>query len=406
MRAADSKHCRYRCISITRPADLHLRRMKFLIEVGSTSDGEGGFHVGVTAFLWRPEDLKRAVSRVPTIQMDKPSIQSSLVARKIGESQLLVLKSKTASYHGLSNWNGVHPDYGHRRSSPDLFQSYINSLKLGWTSIPCSLRRLQLAHRLACSGSGHLQQSCQHWAKLCTTVSPAWMPYRTGDKSSGHRQRYSGNVRLVANFDISRLYGSIVDVRGSEPGSSTRNRLPTSSFRISDGEIHDNGQFTATLTGMDSDASVPDKDSVRGVMGQILGEFYGPNGEELGGTVTAYRDLAGDTNDLTFHGHIRGEKFGPTVDLAADALVAGIDRGIRANRSELLTDDGMARIERTAGGWTVTVDGQTVALDDSDYGALSSIPSIYWKDLGNARSAGLWTNAGGFGQIRGSITST
>ena len=225
--------------------------------------------------------------------------------------------------------------------------------------------------------------------------------YRAGDPAHNLRQRYSGTLRIVANFDISRLYGSIVDVRGSEPGSSTRNRFPTSSFRISDGEIHDNGQFTATLTGMDSDASVPDKDSVRGVMGQILGEFYGPDGRTIGGVVTASRDLTGDDNDLVFYGYIRGGggKFGPAVSLAADALVAGIDRDNRASRSDLLADDGLARVVRTANGWSVTVDGQTVVFDDADdYGALPSLSSyVYWKDLGTGSSVAFWTNGGGFG---------
>ena len=221
---------------------------------------------------------------------------------------------------------------------------------------------------------------------------------RAGDNHSSYRQRYSGNVRLVANFDISRLYGSIVNVNGSEPGGRRPdNPFPTSSFRISDGAIHDNGQFTATLTGMDSDASVLDKDSVRGVMGQILGEFYGLNGRTIGGVVTASRDLAGDENDLTFYGYFRGGKIGPAVDLAADAFVAGIDRDNRTNRSELLDDDGMARVERTANGWTVTVDGQTVAFDDAeDYGGRSGLSSNYWRDLGNDRAATLWTVTGGY----------
>ena len=220
------------------------------------------------------------------------------------------------------------------------------------------------------------------------------------DDSNSFRQRYSGNVRLVANFDISRLYGRIVDVRGSEPGSSTRNPLPTSSFSISDGKIHDNGQFTATLTGMDSDASVLDVNSVRGVMGQILGEFYGPNGRTIGGVVTASRDLAGDANDLVFHGFVRGEKLGPTVSLATDGLVAGVDR-YNGDRTELLADDGMARVERTANGWSVTVDGETVSFDDSDdYGALERLSSTYFRDLGNSRSSVFWTNTSGFGSFQ------
>ena len=55
-----------------------------------------------------------------------------------------------------------------------------------------------------------------------------------------------------------------------------------SSFKITDGRIV-NGQFTATLTGMDSNPNAPLDRSVRGYLGAILGEFYGPGAEEVGG---------------------------------------------------------------------------------------------------------------------------
>ena len=114
--------------------------------------------------------------------------------------------------------------------------------------------------------------------------------------------------------------------------------------------------------------------------------------------MTASRDLAGDANDLVFHGYFRGGKFGPATSLAADALVAGIDRDNQADQSGVLTDDGMARVERTANGWSATVDGQTVTFDDADdYAAHPSFSTSYWRDLGNQSSVILWTNTGGFG---------
>ena len=77
--------------------------------------------------------------------------------------------------------------------------------------------------------------------------------YRQNSSSGDFRQRYSGSMQIVANFDMSSLDGRIFSVRGSEPGSSDRVSLPTSSFSITNGQINSNGQFTATLTGMDSD---------------------------------------------------------------------------------------------------------------------------------------------------------
>ena len=47
---------------------------------------------------------------------------------------------------------------------------------------------------------------------------------------------------------------------------------------------------TATLTGMDSNANAPMDMTVNDYKGGILGEFYGPNAEEVGGVWNATRD--------------------------------------------------------------------------------------------------------------------
>ena len=114
----------------------------------------------------------------------------------------------------------------------------------------------------------------------------------TDNPSNNERQNYAGTMRLVANFDMRELEGRIIGVYGSEPGQSRRNLWPTSAFTITDGRIV-NGQFTATLTGVDTDPNTPLAESVRGFIGHLLGEFYGPNAEEVGGVVTATRDVVG-----------------------------------------------------------------------------------------------------------------
>ena len=53
---------------------------------------------------------------------------------------------------------------------------------------------------------------------------------------------------------------------------------------------HD-GQFTANLTGVDSNAELPRKmRPSSGYEGGVLGEFYGPAAEEVGGVFNASRD--------------------------------------------------------------------------------------------------------------------
>ena len=217
------------------------------------------------------------------------------------------------------------------------------------------------------------------------------------NSSSGNssRQRYSGSMQIVANFDMSSLNGRIFSVRGSEPGSSDRVSLPTSSFSITNGQISD-GQFTATLTGMDdSDPNVPLNESVRGFVGEIVGRFFGPNAEELGGAVNASRDVTGTDDDLNLYGYIAGRQLGTSKTLGSAGLLAGNRRDFTAMTTEVQEDDGMATVERIANGWSVSVGGRTVELrDDPDYGSDPQNSRTYFRSLSDG-DAYFWREADG-----------
>jgi hypothetical protein len=220
--------------------------------------------------------------------------------------------------------------------------------------------------------------------------------YRQNSSSGDFRQRYSGSMQIVANFDMSSLNGRIFSVRGSEPGSSDRVSLPTSSFSITNGQISD-GQFTATLTGMDNDLNVPLNESVRGFMGEIVGRFFGPNAEELGGAVNASRDVTGTDDDLNLYGYIAiaVRQLGPSKMLGSAGLLAGNRRDFTAMTTELQEDDGMATVERIANGWSVSVGGRTVELrDDPDYGSDPQYSRTYFRSLSDG-DAYFWRHADG-----------
>ena len=225
--------------------------------------------------------------------------------------------------------------------------------------------------------------------------------YRAGDTSRDYRQRYSGDMRLVANFDLSQINGAIDAVRGSQPGSSNRQPLPTSSFTISDGRI-ENGQFTATLTGMDSDPTVAFTNSVRGFMGSIRGEFYGPNARELGGAVTASRDVEGDDDDLNLHGYVLAEAE-REIALDGSAQISTLvdrDFGIGATS---LSGTSTATVEATSDGYRVsfTIDGTPVTVDvsEADLGGLGTGGSTFAKSVSTAtesKGGYLWREWGSF----------
>ena len=196
--------------------------------------------------------------------------------------------------------------------------------------------------------------------------------WKTTDPDIDQRQFIAGTMRIVANFDMRALEGRVYRIRGIEPGGDSRSTWPTSSFTLTNGRIV-NGQFTATLTGVDSDPNTPLDESVRGFMGHVLGEFYGPNAEEVGGVVSATRDVAGTADDRVLYGFIGGRKIDRLTGVTdSEALLSGIDRDFEAD-STALTAVEMPTVEVTADGYRITymVDGQahTVELSESDFGS-------------------------------------
>lgn len=104
----------------------------------------------------------------------------------------------------------------------------------------------------------------------------------------GGRERINGSLRLTADFDEGSIEGRISDI--AVRGEGERVDLPNSTyFAIDDGQIVD-GQFTASLTGMDSNANAPMNETVRGYEGGVLGEFHGPDAETVGGVLNASRE--------------------------------------------------------------------------------------------------------------------
>ena len=125
-----------------------------------------------------------------------------------------------------------------------------------------------------------------------------------------HREALRGMLRLTANFGGSTLDGMVLGIRKrtrDESGWNAWSSLPdTTQFEIADGRIVD-GQFTATLTGTDSNAAAAPEDTVSGYRGGILGEFYGPAAEEVGGVLNASND------DRVMQGAFVGEQTDPNA---------------------------------------------------------------------------------------------
>ena len=126
--------------------------------------------------------------------------------------------------------------------------------------------------------------------------------YKQDDPSSDFRDRVYGDLSLTANFDASTLEGVVsgIDKRGQNEANSSP-LSATTRFEIANGQIA-GGQFTATLTGVDTNATVALDETVRGYEGHVLGEFYGPAAEEVGGVFSASRDEDHRVMSGAFHG--------------------------------------------------------------------------------------------------------
>ena len=139
--------------------------------------------------------------------------------------------------------------------------------------------------------------------------------YRSDDPDHDERQHITGAMRLVANFDVNQLDGAIDAIR-----SRVRNRSgditdwPESRFEITEGRIV-NGQFTATLIGR-GDANLDQ--SLKDFTGSILGEFYGPDADEVGAVVAAERPAVGSDHGRNLYGYVVGRNTAPFADEARE----------------------------------------------------------------------------------------
>ena len=158
--------------------------------------------------------------------------------------------------------------------------------------------------------------------------------YLRSNPSRTHREDMKGNLRLTANFDGSTLDGMIFRIRvrtrnQNDDGWNEWTALSdTTNFEMSDGQIVD-GQFSATLTGVDSNAATPSDETVRGYEGGILGEFYGPAAEEVGGVFNASR------NDRVMQGVFAGKQ----GDADAPSSATGLNRSMESPVYATNTDD-------------------------------------------------------------------
>lgn len=172
--------------------------------------------------------------------------------------------------------------------------------------------------------------------------------WSTSTPDPAQRQRLYGDMEIVANFDLGTLMGEVTGIRGTEPGApgSSRTAWETSSFTITNGRMVD-GQFTATITGHDSDSSVSLAQSVSGYVGILLGELFGPDAGEMGAVLTASRDAADDTQDRVLQGFVGAFREGGAIT-DREPFSTGVDRLDYSTSPRIVSQDADNRVTAVA----------------------------------------------------------
>ena len=156
------------------------------------------------------------------------------------------------------------------------------------------------------------------------------------------RTRVSGSLNLTADFEDGTIEGRINRIWVLRPGASRYTALPyTTLFDIESGPIG-SGQFTAILKGADTNADASADQSVLGYEGDILGEFYGPAAEEVGGVLNA----ESDTHNSVISGWFGGRQLRSVVPDGASASPSssGVERDVDASTVQAADDSGVTAI--------------------------------------------------------------
>ena len=122
-------------------------------------------------------------------------------------------------------------------------------------------------------------------------IDPSRLAPNPADRGPEYEEIF-GDLTLSVNFDSTVVTGSVDNVRIRPRGGALETH-PGTHFSFSNGSI-DQGSFTADFVG---------SGAVNGFSGDVVGAFYGPGADEVGGVVTASRG----PNDA-FLGHIGADR--------------------------------------------------------------------------------------------------
>ena len=159
---------------------------------------------------------------------------------------------------------------------------------------------------------------------------------------------YGGRLTLEADLSDGAVSGIVNDLESRRTGEEHRSDMSADNrIDISGGEIAD-GRFVADWTGQGPEGGPAE--TVRGMEGQLLGEFYGPEAEEVAGVVNGRRAAAAADPAQIIHGHFTGSTDDGTYEVRGPAFSdlapvhAQDDGRVLVDRTEAFGFQAVARI--------------------------------------------------------------
>ena len=117
-----------------------------------------------------------------------------------------------------------------------------------------------------------------------------------------------GTLHLEANLDAGEIAGQINELLTRPPGVSEYQPLADGNVIDIASTPIDEAQFAANWVGNDSNMDAAPGETIHGFSGTILGEFYGPAAEEIGGVLSGRRDATDTTPEQFLIGGFHGSQ--------------------------------------------------------------------------------------------------
>ena len=120
-----------------------------------------------------------------------------------------------------------------------------------------------------------------------------------------------GTLHLEANFDDGEMTGRIDALRTQPPGANAYQPLPEGNVMdIASAPIGE-ARFVAEWAGNDPNMNAVPQETIRGFTGTLIGEFYGPAADEIGGVLSGRRAATATTPEQFLIGGFGGSQPDP-----------------------------------------------------------------------------------------------